>query len=99
MLPRPVTCDWSNRKSFKGRLEVEQFSKALRREIRGEGINAKNGKAGTTFNGIPEVDSAEMTAIGKAENTLVQFEREIDVDAIFANIRALKKLFGVGEPK
>src|SRR5260370_8443154 len=40
-----------------------------------------------------------MTAIGKAEGTLVQFESSINVHAIFAPVGTLQQFFAVCKPK
>lgn len=44
------------------------------------------------------MNTAELAAIGEAENTLVQFERHVDVHAFFRLIRAEKEILCSGKP-
>jgi len=44
------------------------------------------------------MNPAELAAVGEAENPFVQFERHVDMRAIFGLIRALEKFFRPAEP-
>jgi hypothetical protein len=45
------------------------------------------------------VNAAKVPAIGKTEHTPVEFESDIDMDAVFALVRALLQFFSVCKPE
>jgi hypothetical protein len=44
------------------------------------------------------MNTAELAAVGEAENAFVQFERHVDVHAVFGLIRPLEKFLRPAEP-
>ena len=45
------------------------------------------------------MNTSEVAAIGEAKDTSVEFESDIDVDAVFALIGALQQFFGICKPE
>ena len=76
----------------------EQFGEPSWPKLGRKCIDAQFSKCGTLVNRIPAMNAAELAAIREAENAFVQFERHVDVHAVFELIRTLEEFLRPAEP-
>ena len=76
----------------------EQVAKSRRRKFRRQSIHSQRGKAGNLFGWAERIDAAEMAAICESQNAFLQFERDIDVNAILSGVGAFEQLARIPEP-
>jgi len=75
------------------------LGKTSGREIAREGVNAQDSKPRAFLGGFPCVNAAKVAAIGKTEDTFVQFEGYIHVHSIFTFVGDLQQFFAIRKPE
>jgi len=98
------TCDAGliEEKFFDGAFgSCEESCEFLDGETGGDGVDAEAGYGGVGFGGLPDLNAAEMAAIGETEDAFVEFEGYVNVDAsfVFGLVGFGQEFFGVGEPE
>src|SRR6267143_4652606 len=77
---------------------VKQFAESDWCETARERIDAQNGEPGAFCDGFPSVHSAEMAPVRKPENALLQFQRDIHMNAAFCPVGAHQKFLRIRKP-
>src|SRR6266436_1796574 len=78
---------------------VKQFAESGRCKTAGERIDAQNGEPRTFCDRFPSVYSAEMAPVCKSENSLLQFQSDIHMNAVLRPVGPLKEFPGTREPQ
>src|SRR6266478_8351764 len=76
----------------------KQFAESDRCETAREGVNSQLSKPAAFCGGVPGVHAAEMAAVRKAENSLLQFQGDIHMNAAFRAVGAPQKFFRIRKP-
>jgi len=77
---------------------VKQFAESDRCETARERVNPQRPKPGAFCDGFPSVHPAEMAPIRKPENSLLQFQGDIHMNAAFRPVSAHQKFFRIRKP-
>src|SRR6266446_7109309 len=77
---------------------VKQFAESDRRETARERVNAQLRKPGAFCGGVPSVHPAEMAPVCKPENSLLQFQGDIHMNAAFRAVGAPQKFLRMRKP-
>jgi len=70
-------------------------------EIGRDGVDAEACQSGIGFDGVPDLDAAEMAAVSETEDAFIEFEGYVDVDGDFGFgfVGFGQQFFGAGEPE
>ena len=69
------------------------------REFLGEGVDAQGTDASRGRPRFEEVNTAEVTAVGEAEDAAVEFQCDVDVNVLRSAVCPGEHFFGRGEPE